>query len=153
MKCPYCGSKQNRVIDSRESKGGESIRRRRECEDCQKRFTSYERVEEILYMVVKKDGRRERYDRGKILAGLLKAAEKRPIAITELEMIADEIESTLADRPEKEISTKEVGTFIMDSLRRLDKVAFVRFASVYRDFSEARDFEEFASSVRDVGGN
>ena len=142
MKCPYCGSKQNRVIDSRESKGGESIRRRRECEDCQKRFTSYERVEEILYMVVKKDGRRERYDRGKILAGLLKAAEKRPIAITELEMIADEIESTLADRPEKEISTKEVGTFIMDSLRRLDKVAFVRFASVYREFKDISEFME-----------
>jgi transcriptional repressor NrdR len=140
MKCPYCGSKQNRVIDSRESKGGESIRRRRECEDCQKRFTSYERVEEILYMVVKKDGRRERYDRGKILAGLLKAAEKRPIAITELEMIADEIESQLADRPEKEISTKEVGTFIMDSLRRLDKVAFVRFASVYREFKDISEF-------------
>ena len=142
MKCPYCGSKQNRVIDSRESKGGESIRRRRECEDCQKRFTSYERVEEILYMVVKKDGRRERYDRGKILAGLLKAAEKRPIAITELEMIADEIESTLADRPEKEISTKEVGAFIMDSLRRLDKVAFVRFASVYREFKDISEFME-----------
>ncbi len=140
MKCPYCGSKQNRVIDSRESKGGESIRRRRECEDCQKRFTSYERVEEILYMVVKKDGRRERYDRGKILAGLLKAAEKRPIAITELEMIADEIESMLADRPEKEISTKEVGTYIMDSLRRLDKVAFVRFASVYREFKDISEF-------------
>jgi transcriptional repressor NrdR len=142
MKCPYCGSKQNRVIDSRESKGGESIRRRRECEDCQKRFTSYERVEEILYMVVKKDGRRERYDRGKILAGLLKAAEKRPIAITELEMIADEIESTLADRPEKEISTKEIGAFIMDSLRRLDKVAFVRFASVYREFKDISEFME-----------
>jgi transcriptional repressor NrdR len=140
MKCPYCGSKQNRVIDSRESKGGESIRRRRECEDCQKRFTSYERVEEILYMVVKKDGRRERYDRGKILAGLLKAAEKRPIAITELEMIADEIETQLADRPEKEISTKEVGAFIMDSLRRLDKVAFVRFASVYREFKDISEF-------------
>jgi transcriptional repressor NrdR len=140
MKCPYCGSKQNRVIDSRESKGGESIRRRRECEDCQKRFTSYERVEEILYMVVKKDGRRERYDRGKILAGLLKAAEKRPIAITELEMIADEIETQLADRPEKEISTKDVGTYIMDSLRRLDKVAFVRFASVYREFKDISEF-------------
>ena len=142
MKCPYCGSKQNRVIDSRESKGGESIRRRRECEECQKRFTSYERVEEILYMVVKKDGRRERYDRGKILAGLLKAAEKRPIAITELEMIADEIETLLADRPEKEISTKEVGTYIMDSLRRLDKVAFVRFASVYREFKDISEFME-----------
>jgi len=140
MKCPYCGSKQNRVIDSRESKGGESIRRRRECEDCNKRFTSYERVEEILYMVVKKDGRRERYDRGKILAGLLKAAEKRPIAITELEMIADEIETILADRPEKEISTKEIGSYIMESLRRLDKVAFVRFASVYREFKDITEF-------------
>jgi transcriptional repressor NrdR len=147
MKCPYCGSKQNRVIDSRESKGGESIRRRRECEDCNKRFTSYERVEEILYMVVKKDGRRERYDRGKILAGLLKAAEKRPIAITELEMIADEIETMLADRPEKEISTKEVGTYIMDSLRRLDKVAFVRFASVYREFKDISEFMDELKSL------
>jgi len=147
MKCPYCGSKQNRVIDSRESKGGESIRRRRECEDCNKRFTSYERVEEILYMVVKKDGRRERYDRGKILAGLLKAAEKRPIAITELEMIADEIESMLADRPEKEISTKEVGAYIMESLRRLDKVAFVRFASVYREFKDISEFMEELKSL------
>ncbi len=140
MKCPYCGSKQNKVIDSRESKGGESIRRRRECEDCLKRFTSYERVEEILYMVVKKDGRRERYDRGKILSGLLKAAEKRPIPITELETIADEIEATLADRTEKEISTKEVGSYIMESLRRLDKVAFVRFASVYREFKDISEF-------------
>ena len=147
MKCPYCGSKENRVIDSRESKGGESIRRRRECESCKKRFTSYERVEEILYMVVKKDGRRERYDRGKILGGLLKAAEKRPVPITELETVADEIESLLADRPEKEISTKEVGAYIMDSLKRLDKVAYVRFASVYRDF---KDIGEFMNELKDL---
>jgi transcriptional repressor NrdR len=147
MKCPYCGSKQNRVIDSRESKGGESIRRRRECEDCEKRFTSYERVEEILYMVVKKDGRRERYDRGKILGGLLKAAQKRPIPITELETVADEIETMLADRPDKEISTKEVGAYIMDSLRRLDKVAYVRFASVYREFKDIGEFMEELKSL------
>jgi transcriptional repressor NrdR len=147
MKCPYCGSKQNRVIDSRESKGGESIRRRRECEDCEKRFTSYERVEEILYMVVKKDGRRERYDRGKILGGLLKAAQKRPIPITELETVADEIESILADRPDKEITTKEVGAYIMESLRRLDKVAYVRFASVYREFKDIGEFMEELKSL------
>jgi transcriptional repressor NrdR len=150
MKCPYCGSKQNRVIDSRESKGGESIRRRRECEDCKKRFTSYERVEEILYMVVKKDGRRERYDRGKILGGLLKAAEKRPVPITELETVADEIETLLADRPEKEISTKEIGAFIMEKLRRLDKVAYVRFASVYREFKDIGEFmDELKSLLED----
>ena len=147
MKCPYCGSKQNRVIDSRESKGGESIRRRRECEDCSKRFTSYERVEEILYMVVKKDGRRERYDRGKILGGLLKAAQKRPIPITELETVADEIEGILAERPEKEISSTEVGTYIMDSLKRLDKVAYVRFASVYREFKDIGEFVEEVKSL------
>jgi transcriptional repressor NrdR len=147
MKCPYCGSKQNRVIDSRDSKGGESIRRRRECEECNKRFTSYERVEEILYMVVKKDGRRERYDRGKILGGLLKAAEKRPIPITELETIADEIESMLSDRPEKEITTKEVGSYIMESLRRLDKVAYVRFASVYREFKDIGEFLDELKSL------
>lgn len=147
MKCPYCGSKQNRVIDSRESKGGESIRRRRECEDCAKRFTSYERVEEILYMVVKKDGRRERYDRGKILAGLLKAAEKRPVPITELETVADEIEGMLAERQDKEITTKEVGSYIMDSLRRLDKVAYVRFASVYREFKDIAEFMDELKSL------
>jgi transcriptional repressor NrdR len=147
MKCPYCGSKQNRVIDSRESKGGESIRRRRECEECKKRFTSYERVEEILYMVVKKDGRRERYDRGKILGGLLKAAEKRPIPITELETVADEIEAQLADRSEKEISTTEVGSYIMESLKRLDKVAYVRFASVYREFKDVGEFLEEVKSL------
>jgi transcriptional repressor NrdR len=147
MKCPYCGSKENRVIDSRESKGGESIRRRRQCEDCGKRFTSYERVEEILYMVVKKDGRRERYDRSKVLAGLLKAAEKRPIPITELETVADEIEAVLADRTEKEITTKEIGAYIMDSLRRLDKVAYVRFASVYREFKDIGEFMEELRSL------
>jgi transcriptional repressor NrdR len=147
MKCPYCGSKQNRVIDSRESKGGESIRRRRECEECKKRFTSYERVEEILYMVVKKDGRRERYDRGKILGGLLKAAEKRPVPITELETVADEIEAQLADRAEKEISTTEVGSYNMESLKRLDKVAYVRFASVYREFKDVGEFLEEVKSL------
>ena len=147
MKCPYCGSKQNRVIDSRESKGGESIRRRRECEDCKKRFTSYERVEEILYMVVKKDGRRERYDRGKILGGLLRAAEKRPIPITELETVADEIEGMLSERSEKEISTTEVGGYIMESLKRLDKVAYVRFASVYREFKDVGEFIDEVKSL------
>ncbi|MCI0444279.1 transcriptional regulator NrdR [bacterium] len=147
MKCPYCGSKQNRVIDSRESKGGESIRRRRECEDCKKRFTSYERVEEILYMVVKKDGRRERYDRGKILGGLLRAAEKRPVPITELETVADEIEGMLSERSEKEISTTEVGGYIMESLKRLDKVAYVRFASVYREFKDVGEFIDEVKSL------
>lgn len=135
------------MIDSRESKGGESIRRRRECEDCKKRFTSYERVEEILYMVVKKDGRRERYDRGKILGGLLRAAEKRPVPITELETVADEIEGMLSERSEKEISTTEVGGYIMESLKRLDKVAYVRFASVYREFKDVGEFIDEVKSL------
>jgi transcriptional repressor NrdR len=134
-------------VDSRESREGEVIRRRRECLECGKRFTSYERIDEIPYMVVKKDGRRERFDRQKVVSGLLKACEKRPVSVAALEGIADRIEATLVDRAEREISTNEIGSLVMDELRHLDKVAYVRFASVYRHF---RDIGEFMTELEDL---
>src|SRR5947207_6611747 len=130
MKCPYCSHLGDKVVDSRESKEGEVIRRRRECLDCGKRFTSYERIDEIPYMVVKKDGTRERFDRQKLVAGLLKACEKRPVSLAAVETVADRVEATLQDRSEKEMPTVDIGEFVMDELKRLDKVAYVRFASV-----------------------
>ena len=145
MKCPYCAHLGDKVVDSRESKEGEVIRRRRECLECGKRFTSYERIDEIPYMVVKKDGTRERFDRQKLIGGLLKACEKRPVSVAALEGIADRVEATLQDRPEKEIATAEVGAFVMEQLKGLDKVAYVRFASVYRHF---RDIGEFMSELK-----
>ena len=147
MKCPYCGHLGDKVVDSREGKEGEVIRRRRECLECGRRFTSYERIDEIPYMVVKKDGSRERFERQKLIAGLLKACEKRPVSVSALEAIADRVEATLQDRPEKEIATAEIGSFVMQELKRLDKVAYVRFASVYRHF---RDIGEFMTELRDL---
>ncbi len=147
MKCPYCGHLGDKVVDSRESKEGEVIRRRRECLDCGKRFTSYERIDEIPYMVVKKDGSRERFDRHKLIGGLLKACEKRPVSVAALEGIADSVEAALQERPEREISTNDVGAFVMEELKKLDKVAYVRFASVYRHF---RDLGEFMSELKDL---
>ncbi len=147
MKCPYCGHLGDKVVDSRESKEGEVIRRRRECLDCGKRFTSYERIDEIPYMVVKKDGSRERFDRHKLIGGLLKACEKRPVSVAALEGIADSVEATLQERPEREISTNDIGAFVMSELKKLDKVAYVRFASVYRHF---RDIGEFMSELKDL---
>ncbi len=144
MKCPFCAHLGDKVVDSRESKEGEAIRRRRECMGCGRRFTSYERIDEIPYMVVKKDGSRERFERQKLIAGLLKACEKRPVSVTSLEAIADRVEAALQDRPEKEIGTTEVGTFVMQELKGLDKVAYVRFASVYRHF---RDIGEFMTEL------
>ena len=146
MKCPYCGHLGDKVVDSRESREGDVIRRRRQClnDQCKKRFTSYERIEEIPYMVVKKDGRRERFERQKLVAGLLKACEKRPVSIPALEAIADKIEARLQETPEREISTEDVGATVMSSLKQLDKVAFVRFASVYRNF---RDLDEFKDEL------
>ena len=144
MKCPYCGHLGDKVVDSRESKEGDAIRRRRECLECGRRFTSYERIDEIPYMVVKKDGRRERFERQKLVAGLLKACEKRPVRIPALEAIADRIESVLQDKPEREISTEAIGAQVMSELKHLDKVAFVRFASVYRNF---RDLDEFKDEL------
>ena len=147
MKCAYCGHMGDKVVDSRESREGDVIRRRRECLECGRRFTSYERVDEVPYMVIKKDGRRERFERQKLIAGLLKACEKRPVTVSALETIADRVEATLQDRPEKEISTDEIGTSLMLELKQLDKVAYVRFASVYRDF---RDIGEFMAELKDL---
>jgi transcriptional repressor NrdR len=147
MKCPYCAHLSDKVVDSRESKEGEVIRRRRECLGCGKRFTSYERIDEIPYMVVKKDGTRERFERQKLIGGLLKACEKRPVSVAALEGVADRVEATLQDRPEKEIATAEIGAFVMEELKELDKVAYVRFASVYRHF---RDIGEFMTELKDL---
>lgn len=142
MKCPYCGHLGDKVVDSRESKEGDAIRRRRECLECGRRFTSYERIDEIPYMVVKKDGRRERFERQKLVAGLLKACEKRPVRISALEAIADKIEALLQEKPEREISTEDIGAQVMRELKHLDKVAFVRFASVYRNFRDVDEFKD-----------
>lgn len=147
MKCPYCGHLSDKVVDSRESKEGDAIRRRRECLECGRRFTSYERIDEIPYMVVKKDGRRERFDRQKLVGGLLKACEKRPVRVSALDAVADRIEASLQERPEREITTEEIGQQVMGELKRLDKVAFVRFASVYRNF---RDIDEFTNELNDL---
>ena len=147
MKCPFCSHLGDKVVDSRESREGEVIRRRRECLECGRRFTSYERIDEIAYMVIKKDGTRERFERQKLIAGLLKACEKRPVSVAAVEAVADRIEGVLQDRPDKEMSTAEVGQVVMDELKRLDKVAYVRFASVYRHF---RDIGEFMSELKDL---
>ena len=140
MICPFCGHRQDRVIDSRESKEGDSIRRRRQCLACERRYTTYERTDEIPYMVVKKDGRREKFDRQKMLSGLLKACEKRPIPMSRLAEIVNEVEARLNDSPERELSTTIIGEMVMERLRGLDKVAYVRFASVYRDFQDEEAF-------------
>ena len=145
MKCPFCGNLDDKVVDSREGKEGEVIRRRRECVNCGRRFTSYERIDEIPYMVVKKDGTRERFEREKVIAGLLKACEKRPVSVSSLEAVANKVEATLHERPDKEISTEEIGALVMDALRTLDAVAYVRFASVYRHF---RDIGEFMAELK-----
>lgn len=147
MKCPYCGHPGDKVVDSRESKEGEVIRRRRECLECGRRFTSYERIDEIPYMVVKKDGRRERFERQKLVAGMLKACEKRPVRVAALEAVADQVESALQEKPEREMTTEEIGAYVMRELKTLDKVAFVRFASVYRNF---RDIDEFKNELNDL---
>lgn len=140
MKCPFCSNVEDKVIDSRESGGGEMIRRRRECLKCGRRFTTYERLDEIPYMVVKKDGRRERYDRQKLLQGLLKACEKRPVPTNKLEAIVDDVERLVHNSPERERKTTEIGELLMSKLKKLDKVAYVRFASVYMDFKDVREF-------------
>lgn len=150
MKCPFCGNLEDKVIDSRSSKEGNAIRRRRECLKCGKRFTSYERVEDIIPMVIKKDGRREPYERSKILIGLKKACEKRPIPIDTLEGITDKIEKKLISLGVKEISSSWIGEEVMSALKELDKVAYVRFASVYRQF---KDVTEFMKEVRTLFEN
>ncbi len=150
MKCPFCNHANDKVVDSRESTEAESIRRRRECLKCGKRFTTYERIDEIPYMVVKKDGRREKFERQKVLNGLLRACEKRPVAIGKLEQIVNEAESFVIDSPERERTTAEIGELIMNRLRQHDKVAYVRFASVYLDF---KDVKEFMSELKDLLDN
>lgn len=147
MKCPYCTHLGDKVVDSRESKEGDVIRRRRECLECGRRFTSYERIDEIPYMVVKKDGRRERFERQKLMAGLLKAVEKRPVRVSALDDVADAVEAALQEKPEREMTTEEIGGHVMEALRKLDKVAYVRFASVYRNF---RDIDEFKHELNDL---
>jgi transcriptional repressor NrdR len=147
MKCPFCAHLHDKVVDSRESKDGDAIRRRRQCLKCKRRFTSYERIDEIPSMVVKKDGRRERFDRQKVLAGILKACEKRPVSMSQLETIADNAESMVQESSEREVSTRVMGEMIMNELKNLDKVAYVRFASVYLDF---KDIQEFMSELKDL---
>ncbi len=141
MICPYCEYSESKVIDSRESKNGLTIRRRRECLSCKKRFTTYEKIQEIPYMVIKKDGKRQSYDDQKMLKGLLKACEKRPIPVVELEAIVEGVQNLLQQKPGKEIEGKEIGKYIMKRLHDLDKVAYVRFASVYREFKDVSEFK------------
>jgi transcriptional repressor NrdR len=140
MTCPFCGHREDKVIDSRESKEGESIRRRRQCLACERRFTTYERCDEIPYMVIKKDGRREKFDRQKVLNGLLRACEKRPVSMGRLAELVDEAETALSDSPERELPTTLLGELLMNRLKQLDKIAYVRFASVYRDFQDVGEF-------------
>ena len=140
MKCPFCSSVEDKVIDSREGRAGDLIRRRRECLKCGRRYTTYERIDEIPYMVIKKDGRRERFDRQKILQGLLKSCEKRPVATAKLESLVDEVERFVHEAPERERKTNELGELLMNRLKKLDKGAYVRFASVYLDFKDVKEF-------------
>ena len=147
MRCPFCGHVEDKVVDSREAKIGDTIRRRRECVQCERRFTTYERIEEIPYMVIKKDGTREQFDRQKILTGVLKACEKRPVPTSEMEKIVNEAEAFLAESPDRERPTSALGALVMDRLKKLDKVAYVRFASVYLDF---KDIREFMDELKDL---
>ena len=149
MKCPFCGFIEDKVVDSRESREGDSIRRRRECLRCERRFTSYERIDEIPYMVIKKDGRREPFDRNKVMAGLLRACEKRPVPSSKLDGIVNSIEKYVQESPERERPTSKIGEMIMRRLKELDKVAYVRFASVYLEFEDVSEFmHELKSLVR-----
>lgn len=140
MKCPFCGFLEDKVVDSREAKDGDSIRRRRECLECGRRFTSYERIDEVPYLVVKKDGRREAFDRHKIMSGLLRACEKRPISAAQLDAIVNSVEKYVQDSPDRERATAHIGKMIMRRLKELDKVAYVRFASVYLEFEDVSEF-------------
>lgn len=151
MKCPFCGNVEDKVIDSRISTEGDTIRRRRECLKCQKRFTTYERLEEIPLMVIKKDGRREPFDRKKLLAGILKACEKRPIPMEKIEAMVDDAERTLQRNYEKEVSSTSIGELVMKQLHNLDEVAYVRFASVYRQFKDINQFMSELSTLLKEG--
>jgi transcriptional repressor NrdR len=147
MKCPFCSHDDTRVVDSRLGKEGNNIRRRRECIECERRFTTYERVEETLPLVIKKDGRREAFDRQKIISGIQRACEKRPVSIATIEKVVDHMELTLQESGEKEIPASRIGEAIMEALQSIDEVAYVRFASVYRQF---RDINEFMAELTDI---
>ena len=140
MKCPYCGDQDSKVVDSRHSEDGQSIRRRRECLSCQKRFTTYETVESLPMIVIKRDNSRQSFDRNKVLNGMLRACEKRPVAMADLELAADEIEQSIQNSLDREVSTARIGELVMERLKPLDEVAYVRFASVYRQFKDINSF-------------
>ncbi|MFY9176468.1 MAG: transcriptional regulator NrdR [Caldicoprobacterales bacterium] len=152
MKCPFCGSLDSRVLDSRPTDEGSAIRRRRECGSCTKRFTTYEKIETLPLFVIKKDGRRESFDRNKIMTGLLKACEKRAIAINELDKLVQDIEKSIYGSMEQEITSQKIGQMVMERLKDLDQVAYVRFASVYRQFKDVNNFiDELEKMLRDKG--
>lgn len=150
MKCPFCEHPDTKVIDSRHTEDGHAIRRRRECEKCSRRFTTYEKIEEVVLMVIKKDGSRETFDRNKVMSGIVKACEKRPVSVSDMEKIVDEIERGLNNMMEKEVSSTFIGELIMDKLKDLDEVAYVRFASVYRQFT---DINTFISEIENLLGS
>lgn len=153
MHCPFCGHPEDKVVDSRELSDGSQVRRRRECLGCARRFTTYERVEAAPALVIKRDGRREAYDRSKVMGGLLRACEKRPVSLRQLEEATETVESTLNRKDEREISSEEIGTVLMQRLRELDQVAYVRFASVYRRFEDVEEFTVLLDRLRrDRGG-
>ena len=147
MKCPYCGYQESKVVDSRHSDDGLSIRRRRECLECGKRFTTYETVESLPMVVVKKDGSRQSFDRGKILGGMMRACEKRPVSMADLEAAVDAIEQTIQNSLEREVSTAQIGELVMERLKPLDEVAYVRFASVYRQFKDINTFMQELNKI------
>lgn len=152
MKCPRCNSDSTRVVDSREGGDGRSVRRRRECEECAFRFTTFERIEESMPMVIKKGGQRESFDRDKVLGGIKKACEKRPVSVLAMEDIVRAIETKLLESGEREISTEYIGQLVAEKLRSLDEVAYVRFASVYRRFSDVNEFRDILNSLLKSGG-
>ncbi len=150
MNCPFCSHEESKVVDSRPTDEGQAIRRRRECSDCKKRFTTYEKIEELPLIVVKKGGTRESYNRSKVMNGIIRSCEKRPVSLQDIEKIVDEIEKTLYNSMEKEISTKFIGELVMDKLKKTDEVAYVRFASVYREFKDISTFmEELNKLIKD----
>jgi len=147
MKCPYCENEDSKVIDSRHTEDGRAIRRRRECEKCGRRFTTYEKIEEMILMVIKKDGSRQAFDRNKLLNGIIRACEKRPVSIAEMEKIVDDIERGLNNTMEKEVDSKLIGELVMEKLKNIDEVAYVRFASVYRQFTDVNTFVKEVESL------
>lgn len=153
MKCPYCEYLESKVIDSRPTDEGQAIRRRRECMNCAKRFTTYEKIEEIPIIIVKKDGNRQSYDRNKLLNGILKSCEKRPVPMSTIEEIVNDIEKNLSNSLEKEITSVQVGEMVMNKLKTIDEVAYVRFASVYRQFKDVNSFMDELKKILDEGRN